>query len=52
MIWSGFNELSQIGQYFSLTISNKRGWNRVTRLYTTIWCMRPHNLELLKKNFP
>ena len=44
--------MSQIGQYFSLTVSDKKGWNRVTRLYTNIWCMRPHNLQLMKKNFP
>lgn len=52
LLWTGFSDQSQIGQFFSLTISNRKGWKRVTRLYTTIWCMRPQNLALLKNHFP
>ena len=52
IVWTGFTESQQIGQYFSLTISNARGWNRITRLYTTVWCMRPQNITLLKNHLP
>ena len=50
--WKGFTEMSQIGQYFSLTISNEKGRDRVTRLYTNIWSMRHENIELMQQTFP
>ena len=52
VMYLGFSSESSIGQCFSLTIGDYRGWKRVTRLYTTVWCMRKENIESMKKLIP
>ena len=42
--YNGYTEITQIGQYFSLTINKK-----VTRLYTTVNCLSMSNRKLMEK---
>jgi len=46
-MYDGYQNLSQLGQYFSLSIDTK-----VTKLYTSVFCMRKQNLLFMKTNFP
>lgn len=50
--YQGYECESQLGQHLSLTICNKSGRKRCTRLYTSIWCMRPANVEFMERCFP
>ncbi len=40
----GYTDVRQIGQYYSLTINNKK-----TRLYTVVNFLQPENINLLIK---
>jgi hypothetical protein len=50
--FSGYHEESQLGQHLTLTICDKKGRKRCTRLYTTVWCMRAKNMYLIEKLLP
>jgi hypothetical protein len=40
--FGGYSESCQLGQYFTLNINDK-----VTRLYTNVWCMRKENIKFI-----
>jgi len=42
-VFCGYTSLKQYGQYYSLTIGNE-----TTRLYTSVNCLCPKNIKLMK----
>lgn len=44
--YAGYSSVAQFGQYFSLSIDDQ-----VTRLYTSVFCMRKKNLQFMESNF-
>ena len=45
--YKGFQDISQLGQYFTLTLNNKK-----TRLYTSVNCMNSYNRALMANIAP
>jgi hypothetical protein len=50
--YQGYRSASQFGQYFTFTTTNLDYKPINTRLYTTIFSMRPENIQLMEKLFP
>ena len=50
--YQGYKSICQFGQYFTFSLTNLHNKPYNTRLYTTIFCMRPENLKLMEKILP